>query len=52
MGSSDEVRATIQRFTDIGLDQQVMIPATGAVPHPLRMDSSAQLGERVLPGFR
>jgi alkanesulfonate monooxygenase SsuD/methylene tetrahydromethanopterin reductase-like flavin-dependent oxidoreductase (luciferase family) len=43
VGSAEEVKATIQRFADIGLDQLVLIPATGQnVPH----------GENVLPAFR
>lgn len=52
VGNPEEVKATIQRFDAIGLDQLVMIPATGAVPHEVTVDSIACMGERVLPDFR
>ena len=51
VGNPEDVKGTIQRFADIGLDQLVMIPAAGAVPHKLTLNSIATLGEKVLPDF-
>jgi len=52
VGNPDEVKATVQRFADAGIDQLVMIPATGGVPHDLTLHSVAYAGEHVLPHFR
>lgn len=52
VGNAEEVKAIIQRFADIGLDQLVLIPATGPVPHERMLESMAYVGEEVLPAFR
>ena len=52
VGNPDEVKATVQRFADAGIDQLVMIPATGGVPHEVTLNSVAYAGEHVLPHFR
>jgi alkanesulfonate monooxygenase SsuD/methylene tetrahydromethanopterin reductase-like flavin-dependent oxidoreductase (luciferase family) len=53
VGSPDDVKRTIARYRDIGLDMLVMIPAVGwHFPHERTLESIALVGEKVLPGFR
>ncbi len=44
---------TAKRFSDIGLDQLVLIPVGGwHTPHEKSLESIRILGEKVLPQFR
>ncbi len=53
VGDPDEVAATAKRFSDIGLDQLVLIPVVGwHTPHEKSLESIRILGEKVLPLFR
>jgi alkanesulfonate monooxygenase SsuD/methylene tetrahydromethanopterin reductase-like flavin-dependent oxidoreductase (luciferase family) len=52
VGSPDEVTRTMKRFEDIGLDQLVLVPVVGRMPHETVLESMRILGERVLPHFR
>ena len=53
VGNPTEVRATVQKFVDVGLDQLVTIPVVGrAVPHETCIEGLRIFGEKVIPEFR
>jgi alkanesulfonate monooxygenase SsuD/methylene tetrahydromethanopterin reductase-like flavin-dependent oxidoreductase (luciferase family) len=44
-------RETVQRFVDIGVDELLLVMATGTVPHDLVMESLRTFAEEVMPHF-
>jgi alkanesulfonate monooxygenase SsuD/methylene tetrahydromethanopterin reductase-like flavin-dependent oxidoreductase (luciferase family) len=52
VGNPEEVIRTMKRFEDIGLDQLVLVPVVGRMPHEKALESIRVLGEKVLPHFR
>ena len=53
VGNPAEVRATVRRFEEVGVDQLVMVPVVGwDAPHEKSLESIRILGEQVLPHFR
>ena len=50
-GDPTAARETVQRFVDIGVDELLLVMATGTVPHDLVMESLRTFAEQVMAHF-